>query len=82
VDLGSNNSNKGGAKKFVVLPFFCGQKCDKVQKIFRGNLQNILVRFGQEIVTNLSKIRVWDQGVKKAPDPVNIKKFKYLIGAG
>jgi hypothetical protein len=40
-----------------------------VKKIIWANFQRIIELFTQKIVNKLSKIWVWDPGVKKAPVP-------------
>jgi hypothetical protein len=69
-DVGSNNSNKrGGRKKLVVLTFLWPQisqnwkHCfffEGVQKKIWANWQKIIVLFTQKNVSKLSKIRVVD----------------------
>ncbi len=82
-DPGSKNSNKlEGRKKFVVIPFFCSPKFQKIDNYFIfemlkhniwANFQRIIELFILKIVTKLSKygfgIRDPRSGVKKAPDP-------------
>jgi hypothetical protein len=40
-----------------------------LKKKIWANFQRIIELFTQKIVTKLSKIWVWNPGVKKAPDP-------------
>jgi hypothetical protein len=40
-----------------------------LKKKIWANFQRIIELFTQKIVSKLSKIWVWDPGVKKAPDP-------------
>jgi hypothetical protein len=76
-DLGSRSpdpktaTKERGEKKFVVTPFLWPQISQNCKKMW-ANFQRILELFTQNIVTKLSKIWVWDPGVKKvkkAPDP-------------
>jgi hypothetical protein len=68
---------RGVKKKFVVIPFYVATNFTKLniilvevlkRKIW-ANFQRIEELFTQKILTKLSKIWVWDPGVKKAPDP-------------
>jgi hypothetical protein len=42
---------------------------EMLKKIILGQFSRIIELFTQQIVNKLSKIWVWDPGVKKAPDP-------------
>jgi hypothetical protein len=56
---GSNNSNKGGGEKFVVLPFFLATNFTEQQIILFLNMYRkkiVPILFTQTIVTKLSKI--------------------------
>jgi hypothetical protein len=75
---GSKNSNeRQGWKKLVFVPFFGAINKTKLnyfifsmlKKKIWANFQRILELFTKKIVTKLSKIWVWDPGVKKATDP-------------
>jgi hypothetical protein len=66
-----------GKRKFVVLPFFGATSFTKLnyfifamlKKKNLGQFSKNYRTFHPKIVTKLSKIWVWDPGVKKAPDP-------------
>ncbi len=66
-----------GEKKFVVIPCFWSHNFTKLnyfifemlKKKIWANFQRIIELFIQKIVTELSKILVGIQEVKKAPDP-------------
>jgi hypothetical protein len=69
---------KRGVKKICCHNFFCSQKFHKIANYFSfevlrkkiwANFQRIIELFTQKIVTKLTKIWIWDPGVKKAPDP-------------
>jgi hypothetical protein len=72
-----NSNERQGWKKLAVIPFFWSHKFHKIELFYFwnvdekiwANFQRIIELFTQKIVTKLSKIWVWDPGVKKAPDP-------------
>jgi hypothetical protein len=81
-DLGSRiqkQQHKRGVKNFFMsYQFLCSHKFHKIKNYFSfqvlkkkiwANFLKIIELFTQKIVTKLSKIWVWDPGVKKAPDP-------------
>jgi hypothetical protein len=80
-DLGSRiqkQQQKTGVKKICFHNFLCSHKFHKnatyfsfevLKKKIWANFQRIIELFTQKIVTKLSKIWVWDPGVKKALDP-------------
>jgi hypothetical protein len=80
-DFGSRiqkQQQKRGVKKICCYTFLCSHKFHKTENYFSfevlkkkiwANFQRIIELFTKEIVTKLSKIWVWDPGVKKAPDP-------------
>jgi hypothetical protein len=63
--------------KFGVITFYVATNFTKpkifsfevLKKKIWANFQRIIELFTQKIVNKLSKIWVWDPGVKKAPDP-------------
>jgi hypothetical protein len=78
-DTGSKKSNKReGWKKICCHNFLCSHKFHNIKNYFSfevlkkkiwANFKRIIELFTQKFVNKLSKIWVWDPGVKKAPDP-------------
>jgi hypothetical protein len=59
---------KRGVKKISCHTCLCSHKFHKIETYFSFEVLK-KKRLGQKIVTKLSKIWVWDPGVKKASDP-------------
>ncbi len=79
-DTGSKNRNKREGRKKICYTFLCSHKFYKIENYFSfemlkkkiwANFHRIIELFTQTIVTKLSKIWVWDPGVKRhrIPDP-------------
>jgi hypothetical protein len=79
-DTGSKNSNKREGRKKIRYTFLCSHKFYKIENFLSfemlkkkiwANFHRIIELFIQKIVTKLSKIWVWDPGVKRhwIPDP-------------
>ncbi len=84
---GSKNSNKREGWKKICHTFLCSHKFDKIVHYFSFevlkkkiwvNFQRIIELFTQKIVTKLSKVWVWDPGIRDPGSGKNLFRIQGL----